>query len=185
MFTITMQIVDMGIVYTVRQLHYWHVLEFIVDHNFCYLFSVMASNILLTGNVKLSSSVDEGRQFTCPGDLVTFTCQVFGSISLKWQFSQSGSITYTNTSTLSDVIRQGSFEANLTLVSSGDIATSPNITSTLRMTESMDAVSVQCLSTQDNETESFTVAGNNCYKYSLIQPTLIPKLNPPEHRNSH
>ena len=146
----------------------------------------MASNILLTGNVKLSSSVDEGRQFTCPGELVTFTCQVFGSISLEWKFSQSSSITYTTTSTLPDnVKREGSFEANLTLVSSGDIARSPNITSTLRMTESMDAVSVQCLSTQDNETESFTVAGNNCYMYSLIQPTLILKLNPPEHRISH
>ena len=33
-------------------------------------------------NVELTS--DRERRFTCPGDLVTFTCRVFGSRSLQW-----------------------------------------------------------------------------------------------------
>ena len=143
--------------------------------------------LLLTGNVKLSSNVDEGRQFTCPGELVTFTCQVLGSVSLEWQFPPSAPITYTTTST-PDIITRSSFEANLTSISVGDIATNSNITSTLRMTEPMNAVSVQCLSTQDNETEAFTETGYQVVRRilcNMIWTTLIIMLNPLEHRISH
>ena len=144
--------------------------------------------LLLTGNVELSSSVIEGRQFTCPGELVTFTCQVFGSISLKWQFRFGASITYTTTNTPPDVITLSSFEANLTSISMGDIATNSNITSTLRMTEPMDAVSVQCLSTQDNETEAFKETGYQVVTSIfciMIWRNFILTLNLPEHRISH
>jgi len=111
--------------------------------------------------VELSSSVDEERQFICPGELVTFTCQVFGSSSLEWSSPLiSSSITYGTFNTPPDTIIQSPFEANLTSVSMGNIPADSNITSTLRMTEPRNTVSVQCLSTQNNETESFLTTGN-------------------------
>ena len=90
---------------------------------------------------------------------MTFTCQVFGSISLEWQSPPNILIAYTTAKTPPDTIAQGPFEANLTSVSKGDIAANSNITSTMRMTEPLDVVSVKCLSTQDNETETFTETG--------------------------
>ena len=117
-----------------------------------------------TAIVELSSTVDGGRQFTCPGELVTFTCQVFGSTCLEWHIPPNTSITYTNTSMPPGTITKRQFEGNLTLISIGNVVpVDSNITSTLKMTEPMDEVSVQCLSTQDNETQSFTITGKVLY----------------------
>ena len=110
--------------------------------------------------MELSTSVDEERQFICPGDLVIFSCQVFGSISLEWRSPLISPITYTAFRTPPDTINQGPFEANLISVSMGNSSADSNITSTLRMTESRSNISLQCLSTQNNETESFSTTGN-------------------------
>ena len=111
-------------------------------------------------NVELSSNVDNGRQFMCPGELVTFTCRAFMSFSLEWNSPQFPLITYTAQDTPPDtIIRSTTFEANLISVSSGAILENSNITSTLRMLQPREEVSVQCLTTQENRTKTFTVTG--------------------------
>ena len=108
----------------------------------------------------LTSTVKEsGRQFACDGEQVTFTCQVVRSFSLEWRSSHLNPITYTANDMPPSPRTQDPFEANLTFLSRASVDS--NITSTLRMTRFNDAVSVQCLSTQDNETEAFTETGNN------------------------
>lgn len=107
--------------------------------------------------VKLFHSLDQGRQFTCPGELVTFTCHVSGSIFLKWRSPGIRSITYTANDMPPSPRTQGPFEANLTLVNSASVDS--NITSTLRMTEPMDEVSVDCLNANDRETENLNITG--------------------------
>ena len=111
-------------------------------------------------NVELSSNVDNGRQFICPGELVTFTCRVFMSFSLEWRSPQFSAITYTARSTPPDIIiRSTTFEANLISVSSGTLLANSNITSTLKMIRPRDEVSVQCLTTQCNKRTNFTLTG--------------------------
>ena len=114
---------------------------------------------LSTANVELYSSVNEGRQFTCPGELVIFTCQVFGSNTLEWRSPLISPIKFSTTSMVSNIITKRPFQANLTLIGNSNVSEDSNITSTLEMIEPRDAVLVQCLSTQTNETESFTVTG--------------------------
>ena len=42
-------------------------------------------SISFAGNVVLTSTVEEnGRQYACDGEMVTFTCQVIGTLSLQW-----------------------------------------------------------------------------------------------------
>ena len=113
-----------------------------------------------TDDVKLYSSVDEGRNFTCAEELVTFSCEVFRSFQLEWRSPQiSPPIIYTAHDMPPDPIRRSLFEANLTSVNSSDGSENASITSTLKMTEPMEEVFVQCLSAQNNETESFTTTG--------------------------
>ena len=108
--------------------------------------------------MELSSNVDNGRQFICRDELVTFTCRVSMSFSLEWRSPHFSAITYTARSTPPDtIIRSTSFEANLVSVSNGTVS---NITSILRMIKPRDEVSVQCLTTQSNETTTFTSTGN-------------------------
>ena len=110
--------------------------------------------------MELSSNVDNGRQFICRDELVTFTCQVSMSFSLEWRSPQFSAITYTARSTPPDtIIRSTTFEANLVSVSNGTLPENSNITSTLRMIKPKDEVSVQCLTTQHNETTTFTRTG--------------------------
>ena len=99
---------------------------------------------------------------------MTFTCQVFMSFSLEWYSEPIPSVIYTAISTPpSTIIHSPFYEANLTSVISGDVLGKSNITSTLRMIEPMNTVSVECLSEQDNETESFTTTGN---EINMISP---------------
>jgi len=110
----------------------------------------------------------------CPGDQVTFTCQVFGSFSLEWR---SPLITRTASFFASNSIPRsfdrGPFTASLINVSTNGTFTNANITSTLQVTASRtimrDETTVMCLSTAANETDNFTVAGNFCcnlFKYA-------------------
>ena len=103
--------------------------------------------------------MDEGRQFICRGELVNFTCQVFGSLTLKWRSQHIDLITYTAFSVPPGTFTQSPFEATLSSVSPG---VNPNITSTLRLTRPKNAVSVQCLNAaEESEVANFTIAGTN------------------------
>lgn len=91
---------------------------------------------------------------------MTFTCEVFMTFSLEWRSELFSSITYTARSTPPDtIIRSTTFEANLISVSSGTVPENSNITSTLRMIKPRDEISVQCLTTQNNEKANFTLTG--------------------------
>ena len=61
-----------------------------------WIYCTHVDSCLVAGNVMLSSSVAyNGRQFTCPGEIVLFTCQVFGSLSLEWNSPLVSPVTYT------------------------------------------------------------------------------------------
>ena len=82
------------------------------------------------------------------------------SFSLEWRSPHFSAITYTAQDTPPDtIIRSITFEANLISVSSGTVPENSNITSTLRMLQPREEVSVQCLTTQDNETTTFPLTG--------------------------
>ena len=111
---------------------------------------------LIVDNVELTSNKE--RRFTCPGDQVIFTCQVFGSISLEWR---SPLITQTTSYVVGDTppgtLDRNPFTASLINVSG------TNFTSTLQVTASQMIMSnettVMCLSTTANKTDNFTIAG--------------------------
>ena len=111
-------------------------------------------------NVELTS--DKARRFTCDGDMVTFTCRVVGSSSLEWRSPLITQTTlYTSVSTPPDILIRGPFTISLVSVSGPTL--NANITSTLQVTASRmimrDATTVMCLSTTANETDNFSVAG--------------------------
>ena len=144
-------------------------------------FHVCTSYYISAANVKLVSSVDEGRQFTCPGEQVTFTCQVFRSFRLDWQSPPGISIAYTANDPLGDIINSSPFKANLTSVSRGQPLNNSNITSTLMMTEHRNKVSVQCLNTvRDSEMANFTTTGNFFFLAVLTSGICTIWLRPPE-----
>ena len=121
---------------------------------------------LIVENVELTSS--KQRQFTCPGDQVTFTCRVFGSFSLEWRsplITQRTSFITTNSFPRS--VDRGPFNASLIDISiNGSAFTNANFTSTLQVTTSRmitrSETTVMCLSTAANETDNFTVGGDYC-----------------------
>ena len=116
--------------------------------------------LVISDNVELTSNKE--RQFTCPGDLVTFTCRVFGSFSLEWRsplITQTIAFTAIDTPPIST--NRGPFTISLIDVSPSSTPVNTNFTSTLQVTASTrDATTVMCLSTSDNKTDNFTVAGN-------------------------
>ena len=104
------------------------------------------------------------RQFTCPGDLVTFTCRVFGSPSLEWRSPLITEQTvYTTGSSVGDLDRNP-FTASL--IERSGTPLNSNFTSTLQVNVSRmimrDETTVMCLSFTANKTDNFTVAGK-CY----------------------
>ena len=99
-------------------------------------------------NVKLTS--DKERQFTCPGDQVTFTCRVFGSSSLEWRsplITQTTS--YVASATPPMILNRDPL--TLSLISVSGTSLNANFTSTLQVTASRiivrDETTVMCLST--------------------------------------
>ena len=112
-------------------------------------------------NVELTSN-KEG-QFTCPGDMVTFTCRVFGSVALEWR---SPLITLPTTYAAADTplmpINRGPFTTSLISVSGTPL--NSNFTSILQVTASRTITrtetTVTCLNAaSESETDNFTVAG--------------------------
>ena len=122
-----------------------------------YLLSV---TFLTVDNVELTSNKE--RQFSCPGDLVTFTCRVFGSASLEWR---SPLITLPTSYRARDIppgiLNQGPF--TISLISVSGTTRNANFTSTLQVTASRSITrtdtTVTCLSgTLESGTDNFTVA---------------------------
>ena len=120
-------------------------------------------------NVELTS--DKERWFTCPGDQVIFTCRVFGSSSLEWRSPLITQITsYVASATPPMILNRDPF--TVSLISVSDTPLNANFTSTLQVTAlrmiMRDATTVMCLSTTDNKTDNFTVAGDYCM-YDIIR----------------
>ena len=112
----------------------------------------------------LTSNVEEnGRQFACEGEVVIFTCQVFGSLTLQWDSLLIRQVSFPAGSTLS-TSRPPSFIATLTSIEGSGI--NSNITSTLQVNASRtfarNDTTVECRNLPGvTEGSRFTVAGNN------------------------
>ena len=121
-----------------------------------YLLSV---TFLTVDNVELTSNKE--RQFTCPGDQVTFNCRVFGSPSLEWRSPRITEQTTYTTSSNVDNLDRNPFTASL--VERSGTPLNSNITSTLQVTASRmimrDETTVMCLSSTASKTDNFTIAG--------------------------
>ena len=120
--------------------------------------------ILLAGNVMLTSTViNDGRQFACEGEMVTFTCQVIRSASLQWYSPLIRLIVY-NIRFTDPVVSMPPFTANLTSIGRSGIFS--NFTSTLQVTASRMFTrintTVECRNQPGvNMSSRFTVAGNS------------------------
>ena len=118
-------------------------------------------------NVQLTSNKNKTRRFTCPGDQVVFTCEVFRSSSLEWRNPRiHPPFSYSSNPNTHVVMSQGSFTANLTNFSAEpDTTLLTNFTSTLQVTVSKamsrNETTVMCLrgNTGENKTDNFTYAG--------------------------
>ena len=122
---------------------------------------LLSVTFLIIDNVELTSNKE--RQFTCPGDLVTFTCRVFGSSALEWRSSLITLIaSYIPTDTPLQTLTRGPFTATLIDISGAGLST--NFTSTLQVPVSRmimrNETTVMCLNgASDNKTDNFTMAG--------------------------
>ena len=119
--------------------------------------------ISFAGNVVLTSTViEDGRQFACEREMVTFTCQVIRSASLQWYSPLIRLIVY-NFGTTNPVVSMPPFTANLTSIGRSGIFS--NFTSTLQVTASRmfarSDTTVECRNQPGvNMSSRFTVAGN-------------------------
>jgi len=121
---------------------------------------VLLAAPIFAANVELTSSLEEtNRTFPCVGERVTFTCEVFGSFSLEWRSPLfQPSISYNAIfDSPGRIFTRDSSEANLTFLSPA--GGNSNITSTLTIiVPTTEDVSVQCFSTQDNDTMTLTLS---------------------------
>lgn len=109
-----------------------------------------------------STVVENERQFACDEEMVIFTCQVFGSLTLQWDSPLIRQITFPAGSTVST--SRPPFIATLTSIAGSGI--NSNITSTLQVNASRtfarSDTTVECRNLPGVTEESrFTVAGNN------------------------
>ena len=123
----------------------------------------------------LTSTVErDGRQFACDGEMVTFTCQVVGSLSLQWdsQLIRQDPIIFSIDPVAPVVVSRSSFIALTSITRSG---TNSNFTSTLQVNASRtftrSDTSVECRNQFGvNESSRFTVAGitmMNSFRFTL------------------
>ena len=121
--------------------------------------------LLVAGDVVLTSTMEEsGRQFACDGEMVTFTCQVFKSIFLKWKspLIRQTPIVFVSGFTVPVSTSRPPFIASLTSIAG--IGLSTNFTSTLQVNASRtfarNHTTVECRN-QRHVTEElkFTVTG--------------------------
>ena len=109
-----------------------------------------------------STVIEDGRQFACEREMVTFTCQVIRSASLQWYSPLIRLIVY-NFGTTNPVVSMPPFTANLTSIGRSGIFS--NFTSTLQVTASRmfarSDTTVECRNQPGvNMSSRFTVAGN-------------------------
>ena len=122
-------------------------------------------SVSLAGNVVLTSTlIQDGRQFSCDGESVTFTCHVNRSATLQWHSSRIRHIVYSILTT-DPVVSMPPFLANLTSIARSGI--NSNFTSTLQVTASTvlsrGDTTVECRNQQGvNMSSTFRNAGNYC-----------------------
>ena len=118
--------------------------------------------ISVAGNVILTSTVEEnGRQYACDGEIVTFTCQIIRSFSLQWNSPLISPITFTS-DPVNTTTSMPPFTATLT--STTEIGFNRNFTSTLQVMAlssfGRSDTTVVCRNQlRVNQTSRFTVAG--------------------------
>ena len=123
---------------------------------FCCVCLTAADNVVLT-----SSLIDDGRQFACPGELVTFTCQVYDGFFLRWDSPLITPITYSSTRAAPSSTPSPPFLATLT----SRIGSGPaNFTSTLQVNASSSLsntdTTVECRNqASDSEQLDFATPG--------------------------
>ena len=119
----------------------------------------------VAGNVLLTSTVEEdGRWFPCEGEMVTFICDVIGSLSLQWdsQRIRQDPIIFSIDPAAPVVVSRSSFIATITSIARS--GSSSNSTSTLQVnalrTFARNDTTVECRNWLGvNESSRFTVAG--------------------------
>ena len=120
------------------------------------------------GHLTLSSNVAEsGRQFACDGELVIFTCEVNGSLTLQWNSPNisENPITYTAGFTVPTTTSRPPFFATLTsIVGNG---ANKNFTSTLQVNASYDTT-VQCSDQQQESRKVNLTVSSRCHIYIAI-----------------
>ena len=111
-----------------------------------------------------STVIEDGRQFACERELVTFTCQVIRSASLQWRSPLIRQIGFTTDPADPMSVSRPPFVATLTNItgSGGNI----NFTSTLQVNAlssyARSDTTVECRNLLGvTEQSRFTVAGNN------------------------
>ena len=121
-------------------------------------------SITLAGNVVLTSTViQDGRQFSCDGEMVTFTCHVIRSATLQWHSPLIRRIFYSTLINDPVVVSRSPFIATRTSIARSGI--NSNFTSTLQVTASTvyagGDTTVECRNQQSvSMTSTFTNAGN-------------------------
>ena len=119
-------------------------------------------SISVAGNVVLTSTVaEDGRQYACEGEMVTFTCQVIRSFSLQWDSPLISPISFTS-DPVNTMTPMSPFTATLT--STTGVGSNRNLTSTLQVTalssfRRSDTTVVCRNQGRVNQTSRFTVAG--------------------------
>ena len=119
-------------------------------------------SILVAGNVILTSTVEEnGRQYACNGEIVTFTCQIIRSFSLQWDSPLITPISFTS-DPVNTMSSMSPFTATLT--STAGSGFNRNFTSTLQVTAlssfGRSDTTVVCRNQlRVNQTSRYTVAG--------------------------
>ena len=112
----------------------------------------------------LTSTVEEnGRQYACEGEMVTFTCQVIRSFSLQWNSPLISPITFTS-NPVNTMMSKSPFIATLT--STAGSGFNRNFRSTLQVNSSKafarSDTAVECRNQlRVSESSRFTVAGNS------------------------
>ena len=118
--------------------------------------------ISVAGNVIVTSTVEEnGRQYACDGEIVTFTCQIIRSFSLQWDSPLITPITFTS-NPVNTMSPRSPFTATLT--STAGSGFNRNLTSTLQVMAlssfGRSDTTVVCRNQlRVNQTSRFTVAG--------------------------
>ena len=132
------------------------------------------NSILVAGNVVLTSTVEEnGRQFACEGEMVTFTCHVLRSIFLQWNSPLIRQIPVVFVTGFTALMSTSRPPFTATLASIAGIGLNTNFTSTLQVNASRmfakNDTTVECRNLQGiGEESKFTVSGT-CKNEELLK----------------